>query len=93
MVSLLVPPNFWSHVKVFLDKTLIAELQGIKKFAIAAKVECQTGVTVSCDTLYTAEDWNAWVSSAKEVLKPMHRKAHLELTVAQAQIDYWDSRL
>ncbi|CAI9541202.1 unnamed protein product [Staurois parvus] len=64
---------------------------------LAKEVESQTGVTVSCDTIWRALQRNGMhgcLPRMKPLLKPMHKIAHLEFARAHTEKeDFWDSVL
>ncbi len=44
----------------------VEENRHASSLQLSKEVESQTGVTISRDTAYTAEEWHAWVPSMKE---------------------------
>ncbi len=69
-----------------------------RSLQLSKEVESQTGVTISCDTIRRTLQRNGMHGCRprkKPLLKPRHKKAHLESARAHADKDedYWDSIL
>uniref|UniRef100_A0A7N8YJF6 Transposase Tc1-like domain-containing protein n=1 Tax=Mastacembelus armatus TaxID=205130 RepID=A0A7N8YJF6_9TELE len=76
----------------------VEESRHASSLQLAKAVESQTGVTVSRDTIRRTLQRNGmhgYRLRRKPLLKPMHKKAHLEFARAHAEKgeDYWDSIL
>ncbi len=76
----------------------VEENRHASSLQLSKEVESQTGVTISCDTIRRTLQRNGMYGCRprkKPLLKPRHKKAHLEFARPHADKDedYWDSIL
>ncbi len=87
-------PRKWTPRQERLLMRRVEENRHASSLQLSKEVESQTGVTISRDTIRRTLQRNG-MHGKKPLLKPRHKKAHLEFARAHADKDedYWDSIL